>query len=454
MNHSRISSTTRRFSSHLLNDHNTFYEVPTLSTSQILQCLHEVNIQITQQDLLHPTKQRVYLLYKILLQLLMPWQTKALENERHKRRLQNPNDSDVYQSINDHISLYHYFKLLLSKIGYHDFFLGDIENPSPSRLAKVLSVIINYIKSRDANWQGFEALATHEEDTLLEIQKLLGEIDDLQKQNSETQTKLNSMEPEMNEMKSQVDEADQTIRQLEGLVEKYQSDISLLKIKRHSLKEKFQESHQAFSTMMDETKKLVARAEYDPAQASMNLKKAQETFQQNKTSIETTSQALRSFEKMSEKQLQVLDRITKGNDLQKDVLYQSIKKDQLNSNIKELERKIDGDDPNVKDSVDYGNEIRKKYRELEVALAKLYEQQQKKRKTMQLHLLKHEAEHEEVNQEVAATQQEQTLCAERIHQLQSQMDLMQKELEQNVTRMNGIVDRLLIAREDMIILNY
>lgn len=50
----------------------SMYEVPPLSTSELLECLHELNIMIKEQDLLKPTEERVVAIYAVILQMMFP----------------------------------------------------------------------------------------------------------------------------------------------------------------------------------------------------------------------------------------------------------------------------------------------------------------------------------------------------------------------------------------------
>jgi hypothetical protein len=65
-----------------------FYEVPTLSTPDLLRCLNEIQLPFTEEDLLKPTAPRTQYLFERSLDLLMGVRTVQIEEARD-RILQN-----------------------------------------------------------------------------------------------------------------------------------------------------------------------------------------------------------------------------------------------------------------------------------------------------------------------------------------------------------------------------
>jgi hypothetical protein len=50
----------------------SIYEVPSLSTSELLECSHELNLMIKEQDLLRPTEDRVVTIFAVIVQIFFP----------------------------------------------------------------------------------------------------------------------------------------------------------------------------------------------------------------------------------------------------------------------------------------------------------------------------------------------------------------------------------------------
>jgi hypothetical protein len=58
---------------------------------------------------------------------------------------------------------------LLASLDFYDFYKTDLTRPTAARLAKSLSVIINFAKSRDHSWQGFGQVVSKEVKRFLEF---------------------------------------------------------------------------------------------------------------------------------------------------------------------------------------------------------------------------------------------------------------------------------------------
>jgi hypothetical protein len=61
-----------------------FYEVPTLSPPKLLECLNEIQLPFTEEDLLKPQALRTQYLFERILDLLMGVRSSQIEEVRDK----------------------------------------------------------------------------------------------------------------------------------------------------------------------------------------------------------------------------------------------------------------------------------------------------------------------------------------------------------------------------------
>ena len=118
---------------------------PELKNNDILECMKEIEIPCSLEDILHPTPNRIMAIYQHFLDTLMS----------HKSVLPSFNQMGGIENqelMSDSITLIGFYKVLntlFSRVGVQQFGISDLLKPSSPRVSHIFSAVINFCKFRE-----------------------------------------------------------------------------------------------------------------------------------------------------------------------------------------------------------------------------------------------------------------------------------------------------------------
>jgi kinetochore protein Nuf2 len=140
------------------------YIFPTLNNAEILQCMEELRIPFTEQDLSKPSSIKVIKVFEDFLDILMGITREELE-QPHFSVMENLENPELHQQSLEDITFFRHLQRLMHSVGIQDFSIKDIMRPEAPRVRRILSAVINFAKFRE------EHLAEFEKHTQLTVRK-------------------------------------------------------------------------------------------------------------------------------------------------------------------------------------------------------------------------------------------------------------------------------------------
>jgi kinetochore protein Nuf2 len=144
------------------------YIFPTLNNGEILQCMEELRIPLTEQELNKISPMKMIKIYESFLDILMGVTREELE-QPHFSILENLENPELHQQSLADITFFRHLLRLMNSVGIQDFNMKDLMRPEPPRVRRILSAIINFAKFREEHLTEFEK---HARLTVSEIPRL------------------------------------------------------------------------------------------------------------------------------------------------------------------------------------------------------------------------------------------------------------------------------------------
>lgn len=123
------------------------YSFPLLKTPDILQCMSDLQIPFTADDLLRPTLQCMLAVYDAFADMLMGV-TREDYSQPSYAALEFLTHPEIYSESLALMGFFKHLHKLMMEVGIQDFNLRDIIKPEPARVRRILSAVINFAKFR------------------------------------------------------------------------------------------------------------------------------------------------------------------------------------------------------------------------------------------------------------------------------------------------------------------
>ncbi len=131
------------------------YIYPVLDVSEILQCMNELGIPFTNEDLAKPSSQRMQLVYEAFADIIMGV-TKEHFDASVSACQGEAEHFDIYADSLGLMVFHQHLVRLMAEVGYNEFSIQDLIKPDPKRVRRILSAIINFAKFREERMSVYE----------------------------------------------------------------------------------------------------------------------------------------------------------------------------------------------------------------------------------------------------------------------------------------------------------
>lgn len=155
----------------------TTFAAPLLKTDDILLCLHECGIQMTEAELNEPQryKDQIKGVFLSLLVTCMGISTSDLIEPAGFAANQCLSNPALYEDAVSEVAFLRATMKLMRTCGVMDFGLKDFQHPTSRRLKKQLSSVINLIKFREDRLQMYHELSNQREQIMMDVKEALEE---------------------------------------------------------------------------------------------------------------------------------------------------------------------------------------------------------------------------------------------------------------------------------------
>eukprot|EP01135_Chromosphaera_perkinsii_P007944 Nk52_evm16s1073 gene=Nk52_evmTU16s1073 len=150
------------------------YQFPILAKDDLLQCMADMGVSMSEQDLQKPNPEHIRMIYENFVEILMGFSKEELYQPTFDS-LEESEYPELQDESYPRSSFLENFETLLHICGMPDVSINDILNPTYGRTRKILSAIINLAKFREEKLVNFhesnaKAEELSEQRELLEIQ--------------------------------------------------------------------------------------------------------------------------------------------------------------------------------------------------------------------------------------------------------------------------------------------
>uniref|UniRef100_A0A7S1FYI8 Kinetochore protein Nuf2 N-terminal domain-containing protein n=4 Tax=Corethron hystrix TaxID=216773 RepID=A0A7S1FYI8_9STRA len=272
------------------------YHAPLLKTAVIIQCMHEMEIPMSEHELLaperhkEPTKQVFVRLVEYCLGI-----NKEELSQPQFSGLQDLAYPELYEDAFFEASLLRESTRLMTICGEPDFGLHDFVTPSSKRLQKHLSAVINLAKYRLESLESYLELNEKREGVLNELNELKIEQDQLRNKLEDAKEVAMQDNGAVQDVYSEISEVEADIAKLNEQNTLIRRQNNELKKKHNFLKDSVDTTSVSIQELKNEEKKLLPQIVQSP--------------QRLKREMSTLESALESERKESstvEKQVQLV----------------------------------------------------------------------------------------------------------------------------------------------------
>lgn len=215
------------------------YSFPLLKSSEIIFCLNELGIKITEDELANPEKfkERIKIIFESLIEICTGI-TREEINQPAFSGLTVLNFPELHEDSIPELNLFRACQKMMDTCGIQDFTIKDFVVPNQKRLRRQLSGIINFAKFRQERF----ALLTE-----LNIQRdlLIEEMNRQRSKNDELNNRLTIL-------RNQTSEESEIISAVEGECREVEARISSLNYKQAEIREHSSELKTSSNRLKDE----------------------------------------------------------------------------------------------------------------------------------------------------------------------------------------------------------
>ncbi|KAI2491833.1 Nuf2 family [Fragilaria crotonensis] len=342
----------------------TQYIFPILRHSDILQCMSELNIELTKAELVEPArhKDRVRNVLMQLLDTCCGITQDDLIQQSPKMKLVL-NDVSKFPQLHqdfESVRLFIHVKKCMEICGIYDFGLKDLFLPTAKRFRIQLSAAINMAKFREDQLKLYAELNEPRTEIIMALEEVNDENMQLNEQLAVVQTESNDKGKEMEEIKQECEELEIEITR-NNKVQSAKREATDLKKKHNELNNELATIKLALEEKRHEYENLQTKIVSSPERRKKDLTDLQDTlhevrneansleeeWQQTKTTIVHVSQAIKDVPQTTRLVRQVLEGANKISQAQDEILKLQTERDGIIKETTDLQERIQATEASI-----------------------------------------------------------------------------------------------------------
>ncbi|RKP04575.1 Nuf2 family-domain-containing protein [Thamnocephalis sphaerospora] len=217
---------------------------PTLKNQEIVECMEDMQIPFTSEDLQRPTQSRMQTVYEQFCDVLMGVTREEIEAVDGSAL--DLEYADIYQDSLVLMSFYRQLLRIMLVVGVEDFSFRDLVKPEPGRVRRIMSAIINFVKFREERMVVLEQYTAKSARTIARRpEEYADQLVMLQQQNQDLAQRLQNLriqrqqeEPVVQKIKEANAEIHAELRDLKKRQSALTADIEQLKKEKSELSDK------------------------------------------------------------------------------------------------------------------------------------------------------------------------------------------------------------------------
>lgn len=327
------------------------YSFPELKISEILQCMDDLRIPLSENDLSKPHPVTVHRILDSFSDLFM--------GSSHRDQLGNqPSVKAVVGSLEqpdyhvDSVTLISFYRSILGmlvEIGVEDFSLRDLVRPESQRLKLILSAIINFAKFREEQLPMYQEFNRRTEESLQERDRLIRRFEEISERCNAIMTRRESEEMMTSQIKEESSSFIKTLKELKKEQVALSAELEEFKASKTEIGNSLSQSTFQVSSLQQECMKLKSRIVHSPEKLLQIIEEMTGTINTERVNLEQLDRKSREMQSKLDALLtleQELSRTVKSLD----AIHKDFKeKDQLLMDVWECREAIEKEDLTTKD---------------------------------------------------------------------------------------------------------
>ncbi|KAG2185842.1 hypothetical protein INT43_002279 [Umbelopsis isabellina] len=412
-----------------------FYEVPTLSPPKLLECLNEIQLPFTEEDLLKPQALRTQYLFERILDLLMGVRSSQIEEVRDKalQNVENPVTlfcQEMHHDLLGLMLLYDRMSKLMLEIGFADFSFKDMTRPTHHRIIKILSSLVNYAKFREQRLTTFEQVSAVGDEVAMNRANLEQIHEEASAKLNQLREKMEAEEPETKAKKAENEEYGRKLRDQNKVANSIHTRYQELKAVQHQLRDELltpsllqQTKVYQIITIDREMERLRLRADQNPERVRTAIAKLSSSIEEENQAATENEATVRRLQAKIDTISSILEEVNSCVRLLSDC-EEGLK------NFEAFKRQNAINEENItKKSLEMQELINKEQylsrmlNNLTQRISKMEQQQEKKRESVQHEIEQAQQEYNQTNSEVSKMQQQMSEIQVNAEQLEQQVGI-------------------------------
>ncbi|TPX50490.1 hypothetical protein SeLEV6574_g00865 [Synchytrium endobioticum] len=280
------------------------YSYPLLKPHDVVQCMNDLSIQFEENDIAKPNPIKMMQTYEAITEIFMgiSRDSSPFHNGMNGHQdlafgiLEVLDYPDLHVDAISFMAFYRQLLKLMSKVGYTEFSLRDLQKPEPGPVRRICSAIINFAKFREERMSVFEQ-CTQKTDELNDQRMHLST------RNAELAEKVNSIRLKRQEEESAVlrlKEANGVLtgelRELKRQQTALTNEIEARKKEKAELVDKMTNNELLITNLKQESSRLRSRIVHSPEKLKQVLVDMNASLASEKVNVQTLEKKAREIQ--------------------------------------------------------------------------------------------------------------------------------------------------------------
>mmetsp|Transcript_71597 Transcript_71597/g.108136 ORF Transcript_71597/g.108136 Transcript_71597/m.108136 type:complete len:467 (+) Transcript_71597:59-1459(+) len=319
----------------------TQFIFPLLKTGEIVQCMSELDIELTKAEMMEPQrhKEKVRNVFWQLLQICC-----GITEEDFATKKVNTEGLAYPELHEDGFSDVLFFRELrqcMHNCGVYDFSWRDLHSPVSKRFRCQLSAFINMAKFREEQLKVYAELNEPRAHLLLQLEELYKENEQLTLQHEQVQAESAEKMEEMDKVIAECQYLESEIARCNKLQAAKREEAAALKREVNSMKDELSSSTWALQEAEAEEEALMGKVVSSPDRRKQELESKKARLEKEKEEIRTIQEQLQSNKKKSFNLQQATKSVEETVALQQQVLEEAAKYEKVMGLLNETTREIE-----------------------------------------------------------------------------------------------------------------
>jgi len=270
------------------------YSFPILSMSELLVCLGELQVPLSEEQLKKPSAEHIRRVFEQLLEFLMGVSHEELSQPvfAAMELLQFP---ELHEDSISLIAFHRAMQKLMNACGIHDFSMRDYLHPEFQRLRRIFSGIVNFAKFREERMARFEELLAQSETLASNRAQLEEEHATLRAELDKLHAARKAEQPEVDALEEQIAKHAAQMNGMNSTQATLQDELRQLKTANTEISAKLAEATHSVLNEKEEVCKLQAQVVQSPDRVKRDIAEMQENLEREKENVASMNTRTRTL---------------------------------------------------------------------------------------------------------------------------------------------------------------